>query len=143
MSANTFDALNARATVIGMAMGARAVHENNVEVLRKMRESADKLYDIVIALAEGKADYPEWYAAFIDLNVNNAFHEMDETGEFTRIVDELKTIDATGYYFSTIVPLIKAGPAVLIDERRRMMLGFDMVIEQVIANRRALIKPVE
>lgn len=143
MSANTFDALNERATVIGMAMGARAVHENNLEVLRKMRDCAAKLYEVIIDLADGKADYPEWYAAFIDLNVNNAFHEMDETGEFTRIVDELKTLDATGYYFTTVVPLIRTGSAVLKDERDRMLAGFDMVIDQVIENRKALIKPVE
>lgn len=143
MTVTTFDALNERATVIGMALGARAVHENNVEVLRKMRECAAKLYEVIIDLADGKADYPEWYAAFIDANVNNAFHEMDETGEFTRIVDDLKTLDATGYYFTTVVPLIRTGSEVLKNERDRILAGFDMVIAQVIENRRAMIKPVE
>lgn len=143
MSANAFDVLNARASIIGMELGARAVHEGNVEVLRQMREGAEKLYDIIIKLADGKADYPEWYAAFIDANVNNAFHKMDTTGEFTKIVEELKTIDATGYYFTTIVPMIRNGSAILVDERRRMLAGFDMVIEGVIEQRRASIKPVE
>lgn len=128
-TANTIAALNAASAALGARLVTDAIAAGDTEFFRKFRDLTVNLYDTIIDICNKKADFPEWYAAFMKANVESPLHELDKTGEFTRIVEQLKDLDMSGYYFQEIVPLLRNGPAPLIAERDIMVLNFAQAIE--------------
>ncbi len=126
---NTVAALNAASAALGARLVTDAIAEGNTPFFRKLRELTVGLYDIMIDICNNKADYPEWHAAFMKANVESPLHELDKSGEFTRIVSQLEALDLTGYYFQEVMPLIRNGVAPLLVERATLMQHFDQAIE--------------
>lgn len=138
-----FDEVNARASALGIQLTILAAQNQDVETLRKCRELAEGLYNDLIVMSKSIPDYPTWWNALVKMNVESPFNEMDKTGEFRKLVEVLKTIDATGYYFQTIVPLMKNGPSQFVIERDLVLAQYDFVINMVIQDRRDSMKVVE
>lgn len=132
----TIVALNAASAALGARLVTDAIAEGNSEFFRKLRDVTVGLYDTMIDICNNKADFPEWHAAFLKANQESPLHEMDKSGEFTRIVAQLGELDMTGYYFQEVMPLIRNGVAPLIAERSLMMLHFTQAIEACALMRR-------
>lgn len=125
----TIVALNAASAALGARLVTDAIADGNSEFFRQLRDVTVSLYDVIIDCCNNKADYPEWHAAFMKANLESPLHEMDKSGEFTRIVAQLENLDMTGYYFQEVMPLIRGGVAPLVAERNLMMQHFTQAIE--------------
>lgn len=132
---HVFEEVNARAAAIGERLIQQAIEKNDIESVRKIRQLVDELYGTLIELAKSKPDYPTWHAALMKLNNESPFIQLDTTGEFGRIVEELGSIDATGYYFEQVMPVMKNGEATFTAERAAVLASFDDLIV-LIANQR-------
>jgi hypothetical protein len=128
-TANTIAALNAASAALGARLVTDAIAAGNTEFFRKFRDLTVGLYDVMIDICNSKADFPEWHAAFMKANIESPLHELDKTGEFTRIVEQLKDLDMSGYYFQEIIPLIRNGSAPLIAELNTIKNHFAQAIE--------------
>lgn len=128
---NTFESLNAKIATLGAEMGAKFVADRDLAAIKLLRDEAEALYNNVIDMVVKKVDYPTWYSNFVNMNLNNRYHALDTTGEFTRVVDEVLKLDATGYYFNVIMPLIKKGTEPLIAERDLQLAQMDFVISMI------------
>lgn len=128
---NTFESLNAKVAVMGAAMGAKFMADRDLDAIKLLRDEAEALYNNVIDMVANRVDYPTWYSNFVNMNLNNRYHKLDTTGEFTKAVDEVLKLDATGYYFNVIMPLIKNGTAPLIAERDAQLSQLDFIISMI------------
>lgn len=128
---NTFDSLNAKVAEMGAAMGAKFMADRDLDAIKLLRDEAEALYNNVIDMVANRVDYPTWYSNFVNMNLNNRYHKLDTTGEFTKAVDEVLKLDATGYYFNVIMPLIKNGTAPLIAERDAQLSQLDFIISMI------------
>lgn len=135
--ANTFDQLNEQASAIGYRVVVDAFQNKDLETIRAIRDDVVRLYDGLIKVVNEKLSYEAWHEYYIDISINNAFHKLDTSGEFTRLVDKLKLIDAEGYYFSTIKPLMLMDIKHVLDEREQILTTYEGIIQQIIADRRA------
>lgn len=128
---NTFESLNAKVAEMGAAMGAKFMADRDLDAIKLLRDEAEALYNNVIDMVANRVDYPTWYSNFVNMNLNNRYHKLDTTGEFTKAVDEVLKLDATGYYFNVIMPLIKNGTAPLIAERDAQLSQLDFIISMI------------
>lgn len=128
---NTFESLNAKVAEMGAAMGAKLMADRDLAAIKLLRDEAEALYNNVIDMVANKVDYPTWYSNFVSMNLNNRYHALDTTGEFTKAVDEVLKLDATGYYFNVIMPLIKNGTVPLIAERDAQLSQLDFIISMI------------
>lgn len=143
MSAQAFAELNARASLIGNNLMLKAIAESNIELIREMRKCSDELYVAMIEMVKEKPDFPTWHAALMAANRASPFNQYDTTGEFTKTVEELATIDASEHYFKEVAPLLVAGVQQFIAERAMVVGTFDQLIIQLIEERRDNMKAVD
>lgn len=128
---HTFESLNAKIATLGAEMGAKMMADRDLVAIKLLRVEAEAIYNNVIDMVTKKADYPTWYSNFVSMNLNNRYHKLDTTGEFTRTVEEVLKLDATGYYFKVIMPLIKNGTEPLIAERDAQLSQLDFIISMI------------
>lgn len=128
---NTFESLNAKIATLGAEMGTKFVADRDLATIKLLRDDAEALYNNIIDMVAKRVDYPTWYSNFVSTNLNNRYHALDKTGEFTRAVDEVLKLDATGYYFNVIMPLIKNGTEPLIAERDLQLSQLDFIISMI------------
>lgn len=134
--ANTFDALNAKSIQLGFRIFEQLMEEKDVEGVRRIIADTEKMYAGIITFIENRYDYAAWYKYFIETNVNSCMNDLDRTGEYARIVEEMKTVDAEGYYFSVIRPIIQRGVVPIYQEREVVLGQLKGVLSMVIAERR-------
>lgn len=128
---NAFAEMNAQAGLIGHNLMAKAIAEEDVATIKQFRQCAVELYDNVIEVVDTNPDYSTWYALFIKLNKESALNKLGTTGEFSRLVDTLTSIDAHDYYTSNVVPLFGQGKAQLVSERDVSIGYLDMLIDKL------------
>lgn len=124
----TFDAVNARAAAIGQVIFHDIVKNKDIESLQQLRNMAVELYAGLRAMAKTVPSYDAWHAMFIKMNVDAPFNQLDTTGEYTKLVEELKTIDAQAYYAEVVAPLLAQGPDAFDQERDRILSFYDAAI---------------
>ena len=140
---HAFNAINARGAVIGAKVMEQIIANNDVDAIRELRQGVIEAYEALIELTASKPDYPAWHAAFIKINRASPFNALDKTGEYAKLADQLEAIDATGYYFEHVMPMMKEGVQAIIAERDNVIGTYDAVIETLIDNRRRGITVVE
>lgn len=134
--ANTFDALNAKAAALGERVFHQVLEEKDIEGIRSIIADTEKMYDGILNFVSNRSEHAEWYKFFMDANIHNNMHKLDRSGEFTRIVEEMKTVDTEGYYFATIRPIILRGVVPIYQEREVVLGQLNYIMNHIIAERR-------
>lgn len=142
MSIEIVRELNVVSAKLGAKLFINAITNGDVDFVRTMRDTTVELYSVLIEMAEGKADYPQWYDVFYKANTNSPLITMDTSGEFAAIVEKLKDLDMTGYYFAEVMPVIRNGVEPLRIERDTVLAHLDEAINMCVNTRRAGFKLV-
>lgn len=138
----TVEQLDAEAAVLGQVIITHALENNDLECVRALKSIGVGLMDVVIDLAKGKADYPTWHKAFIELNKNADIGRFDPTGKWEELLDNLTKVDMSGYYFEQVIPVISQPINELESMKTIMESTFDNLKEMIVAKRRSQIKAV-
>lgn len=138
----TMKDLNNRATSIGQRLVEEFINNLDIVGYRSFQKESIRLYDELIVLLNNNPDYQKWHSFLIEVNSNSSFNELDKTGEFSELVEKMKTIDAREDYFTAdVMPLI-GGIDAIIAERDQIKSVLNDGLEMIISMRRDTIKLV-
>lgn len=99
------ESLNDRVTEFAAQLARNALNSGNMDIVRDVLNDSVKAHTMVLDLFNKGVTYKAWLEMFHEACRLCTTHRHDTTGEFTKLVDEMLTMDLEAYYNEVVVPL--------------------------------------
>ncbi len=137
MSKAIIEQLTIQSAMIGMDLTSKALEAEDVVFFRSMRDITVELYDTLIELVNDKPDFIQWRDLFLKINATSPMNQLDTSGRFSAIAEQLSGLDYSEYYFTEVLPVLTRGSARLVAERDALTSQFDNYIQHCVNARRS------
>lgn len=132
--------LETRAKVIGGEIMLKAIENNDAQKLHSVKMATMAILETGMQVVRERLNYIDWRNTFIESNLQ--MNVLDDTGELTRLFQQMKQLDLKPYYLENVVPLFSLDQSELLNYINMVRVGFDLQIEMVRAERRKQIRIV-